>query len=407
MSDHYDRYETRPPKSRENAFFRDLRAIVSVAKSRAAGLRHQMRSINIAEIKKHEDLSRIPLLRKSDLRHLQADHPPYAGFVATRAGALRHVMIDCVEGHSRDWWGAARALAAAGFKANDIILNCFSYHLSSAGHIVDSGAAALGCAVIPAGKAAIEKQLDVIHRLRPQGFCGKPHFLKQLLERAAELNRDVSSIKRALVFGAPLDQNLRNDIEERGIHLRQAFASSDVGIIAYETDAPDGSYSGGMVVNEGLMLEIVKPGTAEPAAKGEIGEVVISRLNQDYPLLRLATGDLSRFLTGQSPCGRTNMRIDGWLGRADQIVHVGTTMLLPSQVMQVAAAHAEVLRARLCVATTGLVLRVETKRDDAALRAALATTLRNVTGLDGQVEILPPGGLPHDRKFIVDERWRP
>jgi phenylacetate-CoA ligase len=406
MSDHFDRYETRSPKSRENAFFRDLKAIVSVAKSRAAGLRKQVRNINIAEIKRREDLAMIPLMRKTDLRHMQAEHPPYGGFVATRAGALRHLMVGSVEGHARDWWGVARALAAAGFKPGEVILNCFSYHLASAGHMIDSGAAALGCAVIPAGKAKIERQLDAIHQLKPQGFCGKPYFLKQLLDRAAELNRDVSSLTHALVFGAALDPHLRREIEARGIHLRQAFASSDLGVIAYETDGPDGACSGGMVVNEGIILELVKPGSAEPAAMGDVGEVVVSRLNLDYPLLRYATGDLSRMLPGTSPCGRTNMRIEGWLGRADQITTVSGKQILPSQIMEIAARHAEVLRLRLVVTEQSLLLRAETARDDDGLRRGLADSLHDVTGLSGRVDLVGPGTLPYDRKLIADERPR-
>ena len=404
MSEHYDRYETRSAKSRENAFFRDLKAIIAVAKSRASGLRKQVRSVNVAEIRRREDLSSIPLLRKADLRHMQEEDPPYGGFVAARTGTLRHVMVGAVEGHARDWWGAARALAAAGFRQGDILINCFSYHLSSAGHMIDSGAAALGCAVIPAGKAKIERQLDAIHELKPQGYCGKPAFLKQLLDRAAEMNCDVSSLRHALVFGAPLDQRLRRDIENRGLHLRQAFACSDVGVIAYETDGPDGSCSGGMVVNEGLILELVKPGTDEPAAPGEIGEVVVTRLNLDYPLLRFATGDLSRLLPGSSPCGRTNMRIEGWLGRADQIVKVGETVIMPSQVMQIAARHEDVLRLRLIVTNYGLVLRCESTAEAEQLRPQLSMSTLAITGLEARIEIVQPGMLPNDRKLIVDER---
>ena len=404
MSDHFDRYETRTPKSRENAFFRDLKAIVSVAKSRAAGLRKQIRNINITEIKRREDLERIPLLSKSDLRHQQAEEPPYGGYVAARPGTLRHVLIGCVEGQARDWWGAARALSAAGIRAGDVVLNCFSYHLSSAGHIIDSGAAALGCAVIPAGKAPIERQLDAIHELKPVAYCGKPYFLKQLLERAAEMNRDVSSIKRAFVFGAPLNDGLRAEFESRGITVREAYATSDLGVVAFECDGTEGKRESGMVLNEGLMLEIVKPGTGIPVSEGEIGEVVVTRINADYPLVRFATGDLSRLLPADAGSGRTNQRIAGWLGRVEQIVHLGERAILPTQVMEIAKHHAQVSRLRLVVQDSGIVLKAECAEPCESLSAELANELKLITGSGGRVEIVPPGTLPFDRKFIADER---
>ena len=404
MSDHYDRYETRSPKSRENAFFRDLKAIVSIAKSRAAGLRKQIRNVNITEIKKREDLARIPLLRKADLRHLQTEEPPYGGFVAARPGTLRHVLVGCVAGHARDWWGAARAMSAAGIRAGDVVLNCFSYHLSSAGHIIDSGASALGCAVIPAGKAPIERQLDAIHELKPTAYCGKPYFLKQLLDRAADMNRDVSSIKRAFLFGAPLDDHLRADLESHGITVREAYATSDLGVVAFECDRADGTRDSGMVLNEGLTLEIVKPGTGTPVCDGEIGEVVVTRLNTDYPLLRLATGDLSRLLPADDRNGRTNQRIAGWLGRADQIVHLGDRDILPTQVMEIARRHAQVSRLRLVVRDSGIVLKAECTDPCDALSGELAGELRQMTGAVGRIELVPPGSLPYDRKVIADER---
>jgi phenylacetate-CoA ligase len=410
MSEHYDRYETRPQKSRESALLRDLKAIVSVAKPRAAGLRKQIRGINIAEIKRREDLARIPVLRKPDLHQMQADEPPFGGLVATRASGLRHVLIDCVEGQARDWWGAARALCAAGFRRGDLILNCFSYHLSSTGHIIDSGAAALGCAVIPAGQSRIERQLEAIHALKPQGYCGKPAFLKQLLDRATEVNCDVSSITRALVFGAPLDAQLRQDIEARGIHLRQAYATSDLGIIAYETDTPEGGLNAGMVLNENLILEIVKPGTDIPVAAGEVGEVVVTRLNLDYPLLRFATGDLSMMLPGASPCGRTNLRIRGWMGRVEDAAQVDEKLLLPAHVMQIADRHECLSRLRMTImrdhTRDRVLLHAETSNADTSLHARLGASVQAVTGMGAEIEIVAPGTLPSDGKLIVDERTK-
>ena len=408
MPDFMDRLETRAIKSRELALYRDLKTIIAVAKPRAPGLRRLMRMAKIVEFRGKDELSKFPVVRGRDMALLREQEPPFGGLNATRPGLLRRLFPNVLEGHAKDWWGAARAMHAAGFTRGDIILNCFSYHLSTAGHMVESGAQVLGCAVIPAGSSSIERQLDAIETLRPNAFCGKAAFLDLLLQKAAELRRDVSSIKKAFVFGAPLSQHLRASIEARGVRVRQGFATNMLGVIAYETDDADGALNEGMIVNEGVILEIVRPGADEPVAAGEIGEVVVTRLNLDCPMLRYSTGDLSRIIPGASPCGRTNIRIQGWLGRADQAANVADRTLLPSQVIDIGARHKAVQRLRLVLrsgnAKEALVLRAEAPRDDKGLVNELGASLRDVTGLDGAVEIVAPGALPDDDKLIVDER---
>jgi phenylacetate-CoA ligase len=408
MPDFMDRLETRAFKSRELALFRDLKTIIAVAKPRASGLRRLIRSAKIVEFRGKDELAQFPVLRGDELARLRDQEPPFGGFNATRPGLLRRLFPNAVEGQAKDWWGAARALHAAGFTRGDIILNSFSYHLSAAGHLIESGAQALGCAVIPAGSSAIERQLDVIERLRPNAFCGKAAFLDLLLQKAAELRRDVSSIRKAFVFGAPLSRHLRASIEARGVRVRQGYATSLLGVIAYETDDENGALNDGMVVNEGVILEIVRPGAHEPAPVGEIGEVVITRLNLDCPMLRCSTGDLSMIMPGASPCGRTNIRIKGWLGRADQAALMADRTLLPSQVMDIGARHAAVNRLRLVLrhenAREALLLRAEAPRDNAGLAHELGASLKDVTGFDGAVEIVALGALPDDGKLIVDER---
>ena len=408
MPDFMDRLETRAIKSRELALYRDLKTIIAVAKPRAPGLRRLIRAAKITEFRGKEELSQFPVMRGDDMKRMRDFDPPFGGFNATRPGLLRRLFPHVLEGHAKDWWGCARGMHAAGFARGDVILNCFSYHLSAAGHMVESGAQMLGCAVIPAGSASIERQLDAIEALQPNAFCGKAAFLDLLLQKAAELRRDVSCIKKAFVFGAPLSQHLRARIEGRGVHVRQGYATSALGLIAYETDGADGSVNDGMVVNEGVILEIVRPGANAPVAAGQIGEIVVTRLNLDCPMLRFSTGDLSMVMAGASPCGRTNIRIKGWLGRADQAAVIADRTLLPSQVIDIGARHAAVQRLRLVLrsenAREALLLRAEAPRDSAALIKELGASLKDVTGLEGAVEIVALGALPDDGKLIVDER---
>ena len=409
---YFDRYETRTPRSRDLALFRDLRGILSVAKPRAPALRAQLKGVALADLRSRGDLAKIPLIRKSELPRLQEEQPPFGGLVATRAGALARLLMSPgpmfePEGLARDWWGAARAMTAAEFERGDIVLNCFSYHLTPGGHVMDCGAKALGCAVIPAGTAPVEQQLQAIAHYQPVNYCGTPDFLMTLLERADAARVDISSLKRALVSGAALPQSLRDKIEARGVMVRQAYASADLGVIAFETHAR-GARAEGMVVNESVIVEIVRPGSDEPAPFGEVGEMVVTRLNADYPLLRFATGDLSKFLAEPPPCGRTNTRINGWMGRADQSAKVKGLFVHPTQIAEVGRRHPMLGRLRLVISRADeqdmMVLQAETATREAALANAIAADLQAVTKLKGAVELVAPGALPNDGKTIADER---
>lgn len=407
MSVHYDRYETRRAPAREQALMRDLRGILGVARAKAPALRAQLKGVDIAALKSRADLARIPVIRKSSLHDMQAETPPFGGLAATRVGALKRLLVSPgpifePEGHAKDWWGCARALFAAGVRKGEVVLNCFSYHLTPGGHIMESGAHALGCAVIPGGVGNTEQQAEAVHFLKPSAYCGTPDFLKILLDKGAELKLDMSSIKRGLVSGAALPASLRAELARRGVEVRQAYATAELGVIAYESEAMEG-----LICNEGLIVEIVRPGTNDPVADGEVGEVVVTRLNPDYPLLRFGTGDLSAVLAGESPCGRTNMRIKGWMGRADQTAKVKGMFVHPSQVQEIGKRHAGLGRLRLVVTRANeqdaMILKVEARAAD-GLAEALAATLQSVTKLKGAVEIVPPGSLPNDGKVIADER---
>ncbi len=410
---HFDKLEARAPELRERALFKDLRAILRATRPRASALRKQLQGIKIEEVKTRADLAKIPVVRKSDLVQLQGDDPPFGGLTAAKASGMRRLLVSPgpifePDGHGKDWWGAARALYAAGVRRGDILLNTFSYHLTPGGHIMESGATAIGCAVIPAGPGNTEQQIDAIRHYRPRAYCGTPDFLKIILDKAAELKRDVKSIERALVSGAALPASLRQELEKRGVVVRQCYATAELGVIAYETSTPRGALNEGMVVNEHIILEIVRPGTGDPVQPGEVGEVVVTRLNKDYPLLRLATGDLSALLPGKSPCGRTHLRIRGWMGRADQTTKVKGMFVHPRQVADVAARHPEIGRARLVVTRQkeqdAMTLHVECAGTGDGLAAAIADTLQSVTKLKGAVVVAKPGSLPNDGKVIADER---
>jgi phenylacetate-CoA ligase len=407
-AEHFDRQETRGRAARENTLFRDLRGVLKIAKPRASALRAQLKGIDLEHVKTRADLAAIPLVRKSDLKMMQDENPPFGGLAASRCAALKRLLVSPgpifePEGHAKDWWGAARAFFAAGFRKGDIVLNCFSYHLTPGGHIMESGALALGCPVIPGGIGNTDQQVEAIRYLRPSGYCGTPDFLKVLLDRARESKSDASSIKRGLVSGAALPGTLRQELKDRGVQVFQAYASADLGVVAYESEQSDG-----MIVNEGLIVEIVRPGTGEPVAIGDVGEVVVTRLNADYPLLRFATGDLSAFLPGTSRCGRTNMQLKGWLGRADQTTKVKGMFVHPAQVAEVQKQHPELIRLRLVVSRKGeqdvMTLRAEAKNGGNGLCEAVGSTLQAVTKLRGAVEMVAPGTLPNDGKIIADER---
>jgi phenylacetate-CoA ligase len=309
------------------------------------------------------------------------------------------------QGHAADGYGAARALFAGGFRSGDVVHNAFAYHLSPGAFILESGLFALGCAVIPAGVGNTEQQVDAIAQLRPAGYVGTPDFLKVLLDAAQQAGKDASSLGRALVSGAALPASLREELGSRGVAVLQCYAIAETGVIAYETAARDG-----MVVNEHLLVEIVRPGTGEPVPDGEVGEVVVTSFDPDYPMIRLATGDLSAVLAGRSPCGRTNMRIKGWMGRADQTTKVKGLFVHPGQVAEIGRRHAELGRLRLVVARAGeqdaMTLIAECAAAPEGLVQAVAVTLQAVTKLRGEVKLVAPNSLPNDGRVIADERSR-
>jgi phenylacetate-CoA ligase len=405
---HYDQLETRDPEQRELAQFNLLPDLLARAMSAAPGWAAHLKGINPAEVTSRAALAGLPLLRKSALKDLQAKNPPYGGLATATTGELARIYMSPgpifePEGLSGDWWRTARALHAAGVRKGDIVHNTFAYHLTPGGWILDAGARALGCTVIAAGPGNTEQQLEVIERVRPTVYVGVPDYLKILLDRAAQAGKDASSINRALVGGGALFASLRGEYTQRGIATYQTYATADVGIIAYESPALEG-----MIVDEGAIVEIVRPGTSDPVPVGEVGEVVVTTFNRDYPMIRFGTGDLSAVLPGISPCGRTNMRVRGWLGRADQTTKVKGMFVHPEQIAELAKRHAGLMRVRLVVSRSGeqdtMTLRAETAGGDEGLKTRLAETLQSLTKLRGEVELVAPGSLPNDGKVIADER---
>ena len=407
MTDHYDALETRDPSMREAELFSRLPAILRKAME-APGYAERLRGTDPAAITSRSALATLPVLRKSDLPALHGATPPFGGFVGKPPGAFARLYtspgpIFEPEATHADPWRGARALFAAGFRDGDVVLNTFSYHLTPGGFIFDTAARALGCAVIPAGPGNTEAQFELIEAYRPVGYCGTPDFLKILLDSAAAADRDVSSIQRAVVSGAAFPPSLQKEIKSHGIDAYQAFGTADLGLIAFETAARQG-----LVVNEDIILEIVRPGTGDPVAAGDVGEIVVTTLDPDHPWIRLAIGDLTAALTGASPCGRTNERIKGWMGRADQATKIKGMFVRPEQIAEIGKRHPELGRLRLVVQRDNeqdtMVLKCESASRDEAIRDAIAATLRAVTKLGGSVEMTAPGSLPNDGKVIADER---
>ena len=407
MTDFYDTLETRDPAEREAELFSHLPDVLRKALA-APSYVERLKGVDPARITSRSALATLPVLRKSELPALHKAAPPFGGFVANPPGAYGRLFtspgpIFEPEGAHADPWRGARALYAAGFRKGDVVLNTFSYHLTPGGFIFDTSARALGCAVIPAGPGNTEAQFELIEAYSPVGYCGTPDFLKILLDAAKDTGRNVSSIGRAVVSGAAFPKSLQEEIKARGIDAYQSFGTADLGLIAFETAGREG-----MVVNEDLILEIVRPGTGDPVADGEVGEVVVTTLDPDHPWIRLAIGDLTAALPGASPCGRTNMRIKGWMGRADQTTKVKGMFVRPEQIAEIARRHPELARLRLVVARENeqdtMTLRCESASSSEALRAAIAATLRTVTKLGGDVELRAPGSLPNDGKVIADER---
>jgi phenylacetate-CoA ligase len=407
MTPRYDTLETRDPAERESDLFARLPHVLRKAMT-APGYARHLAGIEPATITDRAALAKLPLLRKSDLPALHKAAPPFGGFVTGPAGSFGRLFtspgpIFEPETTHRDPWRGARALFAAGFRPGDVVLNTFSYHLTPGGFIFDSSARALGCAVIPAGPGNTEAQFELIEAYRPVGYSGTPDFLKILLDAADSAGRIISSIKRALVSGAAFPKSLQDEIKSRGVDAYQAFGTADLGLIAFETPAREG-----MVVNEELIFEIVRPGTGDPVPEGDVGEIVVTSLDPDHPWIRLALGDLTAVLSGQSPCGRSNMRIKGWMGRADQTTKVKGMFVRPEQVAEIGKRHPELGRLRLVVTRQGetdvMTLKAEVAASDAGLRDAATATLRAVTKLGGAVDLVPPGSLPNDGKAIADER---
>jgi phenylacetate-CoA ligase len=354
-------------------------------------------------------LAALPVTRKSRLIQLQKAVPPFGGLATTAPGALARLFMSPgpiydPEGRRPDYWRMARALFAAGFRAGDIVHNCFSYHLTPAGSMMETGAQALGCSVIPGGTGQTEQQVAAIAALKPAGYVGTPSFLRVILDKGRELGADLSSLKRALVSAEAFPPGLRNEIAGHGLAAVECYGTADLGLIAYETEAHEG-----LVVDEGIILELVRPGSGDLVAEGEVGEVVVTTLSADYPLIRFATGDLSAILPGESPCGRTNTRIVGWKGRADQTTKVKGMFVHPEQIAEALKRHPEIARARLVVSHDGhsdvMTLKAESLDSaNPALASRLAESLAAATKLKGAVELVPPGSLPKDGKVIEDVR---
>ncbi len=407
MAEFYDAQEGADPQAREAALFAALAQALARAKANQPAWAERLADIDPAAITSRAALQSLPVLRKSDLSAMQHANPPFGGLNATPAGDLARLFISPgpifdPEGHGSDWWGAARALHAAGIRRGDVVLNTFSYHLTPAGALFESGAHALGCAVIPAGPGNTSEQLAAIAHYRPSAYIGTPDFLKILLDKAEEAGRPADSLRRALVSGAAFPPSLQSEFSARGVAARQSYGTADLGIVAYEGDGP------GMVVNEGVILEIVRPGTGEAMPHGEVGEVVVTRLNRDYPLFRFATGDLSCIMTEPATDGRTNQRIRGWMGRADQATKVKGMFVRPEQMAAIARAMPELGRLRLVVTRRDeqdvMTLRAEHGAEADGLQERLAAKLAEITKLKGAVELVPPGSLPNDGKVIADER---
>ena len=410
---HYDKLETRSPAAREKALMAALPKLVAHAKKNASGFARILKDVKPQDIKTRKALAKLPVTRKSDLGTLQKDMPPLGGLNATPVEKLGKLFISPgpiydPEGRGKDWWRTARGLFAGGFRPGDRVIDTFAYHFTPAGSMLESGLLALGCTVVPAGTGQTEMQVAAINGLQVSGYVGTPSFLKLIVEKADELKVDISCLRRAQVGAEYLPPALRAAMRERGIVVTQMYGSADLGVIAYESLDKNGSPCEGMILEEALILEIVRPGTGDPVQPGEVGEVVITTFNKDYPLIRFATGDLSAVLPGKSPCGRTNVRIKGWMGRADQSTKVRAMFVTPKQVDEIVKRHREIVRARLVVSgepgSDQMTLKVEVRERAPGLAETIVATIRDVTKLRGEVELVDAGTLPNDGKVIEDLR---
>jgi phenylacetate-CoA ligase len=414
MNEFLDALEVRDPQVRERAMLAALPTLLAQAKA-STGWARILVDVDPQDVNSRAALARLPITRKSDLAQLQGMQLPFGGLNVTPTNRLRRIFMSPgaifdPEGQGLDWWRCARPMYAAGVRAHHIVQNCFSYHFTPAAAMVDGGAAKIGCAVIPAGTGQTEMQVQAMATLKPDVYAGTPSFLKIIIEKTREMGADISSVQRAIVGAEALPPSLRKWLQDNGVpQVLQMYGSADIGNIAYES-ATNGEVNPGMILDEELLLEIVRPGTGDPLPDGEIGEVVITSFNPDYPLIRFATGDLSAVLPGISPCGRTNTRIKGWLGRADQTVKVRAMFVHPSQVAQVLQRYPMISKARLVVSgqmgQDTMTLHCEVEQPDAAsgMTAAVVDSIRTVTKLRGEVLFVARGSLPNDGKVIEDIR---
>jgi phenylacetate-CoA ligase len=414
MTHFYDALETRRPEDREAAHMSALAAHVAHAQARSPAMRELLAGIDATAVTDRAALARLPVTRKGELHDRQkagraAGRDVFGGFAAVGYGAQMPRVFASPgpiyepEGTAKDYWRMARAIYAAGFRPGELVHNCFSYHFVPAGSIMESGAHAVGCTVFPGGTGQTEQQVQAMAELKPAGYIGTPSFFKIIVEKAAEMGVALPSVKKGLVGGEAFPPSLRDWFTERGIDVFQSFATADLGSIAYETSAREG-----LVLDEGVIVEIVRPGTGDPVAPGEVGELVVTTLNADYPLIRFGTGDLSAILPGTCPTGRTNTRIKGWMGRADQTVKVRGMFVHPAQVADIARRFPEVIKARLVVsgemANDSMTFQVEAAPGQSGLDQRISEAIRDVTKLRGTVQLLSPGSLPNDGKVIEDAR---
>ena len=411
MSNHFDALETRDPAQREAALLAALPNQVAHAKASARAFAKSLQSVDAASVNSRAALAKLPVIRKHELLEQQqalrgADI--FGGFSAIAYGrAMPRIFaspgtIYEPEGARIDYWRMARAMFPAGFRENELIHNCFSYHFTPAGSMMETGAHALGCTVFAGGIGQTEQQVQAMAELKPAGYIGTPSFLKIIVEKAAEMGVALPSVRKALVSGEAFPPSLRDWLAERGIAGYQCYATADLGLIAYETSAREG-----LVLDEGVIVEIVRPGTGDPVPEGEVGELVVTTLNPDYPLIRFGTGDLSAVLPGTCPSGRTNARIKGWMGRADQTTKVRGMFVHPGQVAEVTKRFPAIKRARLVVsgemANDQLTLKVETL-ETAGLAEKISEAVRDVTKLRADIALVEVGSLPNDGKVIEDAR---
>ena len=405
---YYDFRETRAPMEREQDLMGQLARQLVHARDHSPYYGRWLADCDLSSSASREAFAALPLTRKRDLIELRKQYPPFGGLNALSHRHAQRVFaspgpIYELQGQDVDPWRMARVLYAAGFRAGDLVHNCFSYHFTPGAYIFEGGARKLGCAVFPGGVGQTEQQIQAMVDLRPDGYAGTPSFLKIILDKAEELGADISSLRKAAVSGEAVHPAVRQTLRARGISIRQCYATAEIGAIAYETEAEEG-----LIVEEDLLLEIVRPGTGDPVAPGEVGEVVVTTFNPDYPLIRFATGDLSAIMEGRSPCGRTNVRIRGWLGRADQTTKVKGLFVHPEQVADLARRHPEIQRMRLVVENPDgqdrLALHCEIVAGGETLGQAVTASIRDVTQLRGDIVFCPPGSLPNDGKAIEDRR---